>query len=100
CCRIPVGGQVQKYYRHSAHGGCRYNCLMPPAVSKVLSMGLTQCDTLPATTSGAASHAKSWLRALELTAPIATNPNRLLSSVIEEWAEVSGAAPALLSNGE
>jgi fatty-acyl-CoA synthase len=46
------------------------------------------------------SSAKSWVHALELTAPIARNPERLLSSVIERWAETSGDAPALLSDGE
>jgi fatty-acyl-CoA synthase len=40
------------------------------------------------------------LRALELTAPIAKNPRRLLASVIEEWADRSGGAPALLSDCE
>jgi len=46
------------------------------------------------------SPAKAWARALELTASIARNPERLLSSLIEEWAAVSGDAPALLSAGE
>ena len=50
--------------------------------------------------NGASSPAKSWLRALELTAPIARNPERLFSSVIEEWAEMAGDAPALLSTHE
>jgi fatty-acyl-CoA synthase len=40
------------------------------------------------------------VRALELTAPIAKNPHRILPTVIEELAERFGAAPALLSDGE
>ena len=40
------------------------------------------------------------MRALEFTASIASNPERILSSVIEEWAEKSGDAPALLSDRE
>jgi fatty-acyl-CoA synthase len=46
------------------------------------------------------SAAKSWLRALELTAPIPRNPDRLLSTVIEELAAHSGGASALLSDRE
>jgi fatty-acyl-CoA synthase len=56
-------------------------------------MSSTLCDTVR-------TPARSWLRALELTTPIAKNPERLLSSVIEEWAETSGDAPALLSRRE
>ncbi|MBV9498004.1 MAG: long-chain-acyl-CoA synthetase [Acidobacteriaceae bacterium] len=40
------------------------------------------------------------MRALELTAPITRNPERLFSSVIEQWAEATPDAPALLSDGE
>jgi fatty-acyl-CoA synthase len=46
------------------------------------------------------SPAKAWLRALELTSPIASNPDRIFSTVIEEVAETSGETPALLSDGE
>src|SRR5205085_3284595 len=42
----------------------------------------------------------AWLRALELTAPIAQEPGRVLPAVIEEIAERCGDAPALLSDGE
>ena len=44
--------------------------------------------------------AKAWLRALELTAPIARNRDRVLSTVIEELAAQLGDAPALLSDRE
>jgi len=46
------------------------------------------------------SAAKAWLRALELTATIARNPDRIMSTVIEELAERFGDAPALLSDQE
>lgn len=46
------------------------------------------------------SPAKAWLRALELTASIPRNPNRVLSNVMEELAARLGDAPALLSDRE
>src|SRR5207249_1074588 len=46
------------------------------------------------------SPAQVWLRALELTAPIANNPHRIFSTVIDELAEKFGEAPALLSDRE
>jgi fatty-acyl-CoA synthase len=42
----------------------------------------------------------AWLRALELTAPISRNRDRVLSTVIEELAEHLGDTPALLSDRE
>src|ERR1041384_3737753 len=47
-----------------------------------------------------ASPAQAWSRALELTAPIAANPHRILSTVIDERAAQIADAPALLSDGE
>jgi fatty-acyl-CoA synthase len=46
------------------------------------------------------SPGKAWLRALELTAPIARNRHRILSTVIEEHAAETGDTPALLSDRE
>jgi fatty-acyl-CoA synthase len=46
------------------------------------------------------SASKSWLRALELTAAIPRNRERLLADVIEEISERRGEAPALLSYRE
>jgi len=43
---------------------------------------------------------RAWLRALELTATIAKNPERVLPAVIDELAEESGDAPALLADRE
>jgi fatty-acyl-CoA synthase len=63
-------------------------------------MSVTAYDTARTSVHGDRSPAKSWLRALELTAPIARNPERLFSCVIEEWAEGLGDTPALLSSRE
>jgi fatty-acyl-CoA synthase len=46
--------------------------------------------------SGNSSSAKSWARAIEMTAPIAADPRRILSSVIEELAVRSESVPALI----
>jgi len=50
--------------------------------------------------AGHPSVAKSWSRALELTAPIAKNPGRILATVVQEHAAARPDAPALLSDGE
>ena len=49
---------------------------------------------------GARSASREWLRALELTAPIASHPLRTFPVVIEELADTFGEAPALLSDSE
>ncbi len=54
--------------------------------------------TAPLNANG--SSAQAWLRALELTAPIPRNRDRIMSTVIEELAARSGDAPALLSDRE
>ncbi len=43
---------------------------------------------------------RAWLRALEMTARLTKTPERLLSSVIDEWAESQPDRPALLSDAE
>ena len=53
-----------------------------------------------ARTPNTVSPGKAWLRALELTAPIARNRHRILSTVIEERAAQLGDTPALLSDRE
>ena len=50
--------------------------------------------------SGNGFATKAWLRALALTAPIASHPHRTFPTVIEELAETVGEAPALLSDRE
>jgi fatty-acyl-CoA synthase len=52
------------------------------------------------TVSPSKAPSRAWLRALELTAPIARNRDRVLSTVIEELAGQLGDAPALLSARE
>lgn len=47
---------------------------------------------------GNRSTLKAWVRALELTTPIASHPHRIFSTVIEELADRFGEAPALLSD--
>lgn len=51
----------------------------------------------PANSTSAAS---TWLRALELTASIPRNPNRILPTLVEEFAARSGNQPALISDHE
>src|ERR1043165_2557723 len=46
------------------------------------------------------SPAKAWLRALEMTAPIAANPSRTLPAMLDALAERHGDAPALISEHE
>ena len=53
-----------------------------------------------AATNANGSAAKAWLRALELTAPIPRNRDRVMSTVIEELASRSGDAQALISDRE
>ena len=53
-----------------------------------------------ASVNGNGHAGKAWLRALELTAPIARNRDRVMSTVIEELAAGRGDTPALLSNRE
>ena len=49
-----------------------------------------------ASVNGNGHAGKAWLRALELTAPIARNRDRVMSTVIEELAAGRGDTPALL----
>jgi fatty-acyl-CoA synthase len=63
-------------------------------------MSLTEIDAPAKHASRGRSPARAWLRALELTAPIAGNHGRIFPTVIDERAEASGDAPALLSDRE
>ncbi len=58
-----------------------------------------ELETIPSIRTDS-SVARTWLRALELTAPIAQNRNRVLPNVIEDLAARCGDAPALLSDRE
>jgi len=46
------------------------------------------------------SAAKSWLKAIELTSRIETDPSRLFADVVEDWAERQGERPALVCDAE
>src|SRR5437899_2856726 len=71
---------------------------MPVQLRRRMPSMTCAATTTPAVTGP--SPAKAWLRALELTAPIAGNPDLIFSTVIEELAERSATAPALLSERE
>src|ERR1700736_1184243 len=57
-----------------------------------------------ATGSGApqrrAAAAKTWLKAIGLSARIEAEPHRLFADVVEEWAQRQPGRPALLSDGQ
>src|SRR5258705_8152650 len=57
-------------------------------------------DTVARQGPGTRSATKAWLRALEMTAPIARSPMRTFPVVVEELAERFGDAPALISDAE
>jgi fatty-acyl-CoA synthase len=63
-----------------------------------LGMGMDAIGAPAAARDGSA--VKGWLRALELTKPIAAQPARTLPTIIDELARRHGAAPALLSERE
>jgi len=55
---------------------------------------------VPMRALGRSSTAKTWSRALALTAPIASRPGRTLPVVVDELAARYGAAPAIVSEQE
>src|SRR5206468_7438348 len=57
-------------------------------------------DTSPPPDVGVPSAAKAWLRALEMTAAISRDPARILADVVDDIAERSGSAPALVADRE
>jgi fatty-acyl-CoA synthase len=63
-------------------------------------MSLLEADQAKPRTGDKDSALRDWVRALEATAPIAANPERILPRVIEELAETRGDAAALLSPSE
>src|SRR5271155_4495591 len=46
---------------------------------------------------GKPSAAKSWLKAIELTSRIETDPRRLFADIVEDWARQQPDRPALIS---
>ena len=63
-------------------------------------MSLTSSPIAPARPRAEQSVAKSWARALELTAPIAKTPTRILASIVQEHAIARPDTPALISELE
>ena len=63
-------------------------------------MALIELEARQRPARGSESALRDWVRALEATAPIGQQPQRLLANVIEAIAERRGDAPALLSAGE
>jgi fatty-acyl-CoA synthase len=63
-------------------------------------MALIEADRSPRPAAGKESALGDWVRALEATAPITRNPQRLLLDVIADVAATRGAAPALISARE
>src|SRR5215470_18393736 len=61
-----------------------------------MNLHVTDPDRAPAQDTPA----KAWLRALEMTAPIAANPRRTLPAMLDALAERHGDAPALISERE
>jgi fatty-acyl-CoA synthase len=57
-------------------------------------------DDTPSAAQTTSSSVQGWLRALEMTKPIAARPTRVLPVIIDELAETFGDAPALLSDHE
>jgi len=63
-------------------------------------MALLETERPARQIGGKESALRDWVRALEATAPIVRNPQRLLLDVIEELAASRGEAPALLTARE
>ena len=63
-------------------------------------MSVLSTETAPTTVRPAASVSRAWLRALELTAPIARQRERVLPTIVDELGDRLGDKPALLSDRE
>ena len=61
---------------------------------------MTPIGTERAEGRGSDAPLRDWVRALEATAPIASQPRRLLPHLIDEFGQTRGDAPALLCAGE
>jgi fatty-acyl-CoA synthase len=61
---------------------------------------MSLAETEKTTRGGSESALQGWLRALEATALIAQQPQRLLSDIVADMAHMHGAEPALISDNE
>ena len=64
------------------------------------SVNATKVDGLTVNAEGGNTASQAWMRALQETASISTQPSRLLANVIDELAAVQATAPALISGRE
>src|SRR5258708_16633297 len=62
-----------------------------------MNMGVIDQSTNDRQSRGKPSAAKSWLKAIELTSRIETDPDRLFADVVEDWAKRQPDRPALIS---
>lgn len=69
-------------------------------MSAVLSMNAVLGETVPGAVRPRASVSQAWLRALELTAPIPRQPERVLPAVVDDLGQRLADKPALLSDRE
>src|ERR1700675_1478844 len=60
-------------------------------------MALVEIDRTTQARTGKDTALRDWVRALEATAPISANPNRILPDVIAELAQSRGESEALIS---
>jgi fatty-acyl-CoA synthase len=65
-----------------------------------MTAGVIDRSTEAAPARGKPSAAKSWLKAIELTARIEADPSRLFVDVVEDWARRQPDRPALISGAE
>src|SRR5579863_6854502 len=63
-------------------------------------MSATPCETVQTAARPGESVSRAWLRALELTAPIPRQRERVLPAVVDELGDRLGDKPALLSDRE
>ena len=62
-----------------------------------MNTGVIDQSTNDRQSRGKPSAAKSWLKAIELTSRIETDPDRLFADVVEDWAKRQPDRPALIS---
>jgi fatty-acyl-CoA synthase len=63
-------------------------------------MSMATCETVPTAAKPGPSVSRAWLRALELTAPIPRQRNRVLPAIVDELGDRLGGQLALLSDRE
>jgi fatty-acyl-CoA synthase len=67
-------------------------------MTKAMTTSLIDRSTEATAPRAKPSAAKTWLKAIELTSRIESNPQRLFADIVEAWAETQGDRPALVSD--